>query len=296
MSWIDKQVSLYTSHRDNTGRPATYRQILLSEFGKDFPVIIALRDLQKKYDNQLISDVDYKIKKAELKSKLQCFSPSALLQSRAKGNIIEISRTGILQLDFDYYDIQDYDIEELKLAVFSLPFIAFCGLSCSGKGFYALALIAEPERLNDYAENCFQVFLKYGIKADTSKGRNVNDLRYLSYDANMLIREEPETLRIKKFKLQEAAKSVYQANYTKKTFSGNSALVNAELQKIQFAAVGSRWETVQKVSYTLGGLNDFNFLESIKQAINNNSSFAGEESKYLKCADVCFKAGLQKPI
>jgi hypothetical protein len=293
MNWLNKQVSLYTSHRDTTGASASYRQILLSEFGNDMPVISQLRELQKKYDNQQINDIDFKIKKSELKGKLQCFSPSALLQSRAKGNIIEISRTGILQLDFDYYDIQDYDIEELKQAVFSLPFIAFCGLSCSGKGFYALALIAEPERLNDYAEHCFRVFLKYGIKADTSKGRNVNDLRYLSYDANMLIREDPEILKIKRFKAPEAIKRTFSS---KPTFSGKNPLLNKGIEVLQNVQVGNRWETVQKVAFTIGGLNDYSFLENIKEAINSNGSFAGEERKYLKCAEDCFKAGSQKPI
>ena len=293
MSWIHKQVSLYTSHRDNTGRAASLRQILLSEFANDFSVIYKLRDVQKKYDNELISDVDYKKEKSELKGKLQCFSPSALLKSRAKGNIIEISRTGILQLDFDYYDIQDYDIEELKRAVFSLPFIAFCGLSCSGKGFFALALIAEPERLSEYAEHFFQVFLKYGIKADTSKGRNVNDLRYLSYDANMLIREDPEILKIKRFKAPEAIKRTF---ISKPTFNGKNPLLTKGIEALQNVQVGNRWETVQKVAYTIGGLNEFGFLENIKQAINFNSSFQGEESKYIKCAEDCFKAGSQKPL
>jgi hypothetical protein len=298
MSWIDQQVSLYTSHRDNTGRAASLRQILLSEFANDFSVIYQLRDLQKKYDNELISDVDYKKEKSELKGKLQCFSPSALLKSRAKGNIIEISRTGILQLDFDYYDIQDYDVEELKQAVFSLPFIGFCGLSCTGKGFYALALIAEPERLNDYAEHCFRVFLKYGIKADTSKGRNVNDLRYLSYDANMLIREDPEILKIKRFKAPEAkAPEAVKRTYTSKTtFNSKNPLLNKGIEELKHVQVGNRWETVQKVAFTIGGLNDYNLMNNIKQAIESNSAFAGEEPKYFKCAEDCFKAGSQKPL
>jgi hypothetical protein len=267
---------------------------LLSEFANDFPVIYQLRELQKKYDNELISDVDFKIKKSELKSKLRCFSPAALLQSRAKGNVIEISRTGMMQLDFDYIDIQDYDIEELKQAVFSLPFIAFCGLSCSGKGFYALALIAEPDRLNEYAEHCFDVFLnKYSIKVDRSKGRNVNDLRYLSYDANMLIREDPEILKIKRFKAPEPIKRTF---ISKPTFTGKNPLLNKGIEALQNVQVGNRWETVQKAAYTIGGLNDYSFLENIKEAINFNNAFTGEESKYIKCAEDCFKAGLQKPI
>jgi len=291
--WIDKQVSLYTSHRDNTGRPASYRQIFLSEFGKDFPVIYKLRELEKAHDNQQINDVDYKIKKTEIKSKLQCFAPSAFLRSRAKGNIIEINRTGIMQLDFDYADIQDYDIEELKQCIFNLPFIAYCSLSCSGKGFYALALIAEPEKLDEYAEHCFKVFHRFDIKPDTSKGRNVNDLRYLSYDANMLIREQPQILRITHLNRQEAPKPFYTANYTKKSFAANTGLINKELKSLQVVNVGNRWQTVQKVAYTLGGLNDSSILNSIKQAIESNGSFAGEEKKYLQCAEVCFNAGSQ---
>src|ERR1035437_2859633 len=271
--WIDKQVSLYTSHRDNTGRPATYRQILLSEFGKDFPMIYKLRELEKLHDNQQVNDVDYKIKKAELKSKLQCFAPSALLRSRAKDNIIEINRTGIMQLDFDYADIQGYDIEELKHCVFNLTFICFCGLSCSSNGFYA-----------------FQVF---GMNPDTSNGRNVNDLRYLSYDANMLIREQPQILRVKHLKGQETLKQFYTTNYTKKSFAANSALINKELKSLQVVNVGNRWQTVQKVSYTLGGLNNSSILNSIKKAIESNGSFAGEENKYLQCAEICFNAGTQ---
>jgi len=294
MEWLDKQVSLYSSHRDNTGQAASFRQILFSEFGNDFPVIYQLRQLLKNYEDQKVDDVDYKIKKSDLKSKLRCFSPAALLQSRAKGNVVEISRSGLMQLDFDYVDIQDYDIDELKQAVFSLPFIAFCGLSCSGKGFYALALIAEPERLNEYAEHCFDVFLtKYGIKVDRSKGRNVNDLRYLSYDANMLFRENPEILKIKRFK---PSKPVTRPYNSQPAFTGKNTLLNKGIEALQNVQVGNRWETVQKVAFTIGGLNDFSFLDNIKTAINFNSSFTGEESKYIKCAEECFKAGLQKPL
>ncbi len=294
--WIDKQVSLYASHLDKIGRPATYRQILLSLFDKDFPIIYKLRQLEKSHDNQQVNDFDYKNKKTELKSKLQCFAPSALLGARATNNINEIDRTGIMQLDFDYADIQDYDIEELKQCVFNLNFICFCGLSCSGKGFYALALIAEPERLNEYAEHCFKIFQQYGIKVDTSKGRNVNDLRYLSYDANILIREEPEILRIRHFKKKEVFKQVNSTNHPEKSFAANSGLINKKLNELKQANVGSRFITVQNVAYTLGGLGKQEVLKEIKAVIINNNSFAGQENKYLKIADECFKAGSKKPL
>lgn len=293
---MDKQVSFYKNHSDKIGRPATYRQILLSLFGDCFPTIYLLRQLEVAHDAGRISDEDYRVKKVKMKAKLPCFAPAALLQSRAAGNIIEIERTGLLQLDFDYAGIKDYDIEELKECVFSLPFIGFCGLSCSGKGFYALALIAEPERLNKYADHIFNVLIEHVIKPDTGKGKNISDLRYLSYDANMLIRENPEPLKISHFNAQETPKPVKRTNYPPRTFKGSDKRISNGIETLLNVQPGSRWETVQRVAFFFGGLNDSSLLNAINQGIESNSSFAGDEKKYLKCADNCFKAGSQKPL
>jgi len=287
--WLEQQVSLYSTHSDNTGRPATFREILLTEFKKDMPTLTSLRQLDK-------TDPDYRAKKTTLKNKLQCYTPAALLASKAKGDLKEIQRSCIMQLDFDYNDIYEYDVEEIKQAIFSLSFIGFCGLSCGGDAFYALALIAEPEKLQQYAEHCFDVLLKYGVRADTSKGKKVENLRYLSYDENMLIREQPEPLRIKHFKPQEAPKK-YNAGITiQKQFKGTNSLVNKGLQMVQEAQVGNRFPTVQKVAYTLGGLNDKSILGAIEQTINNSSQYSGEETKYVKCANDCFNAGATSPL
>lgn len=287
-NWLDKQVSLYAAHWDNVGRPATYREILFTEFWKDLDALCDLRRLDH-------TQPDYKRQAVELKSNLQCYTPAALLACKAAGNVTEIERTGMMQLDFDYNDISEYDVEELKEAVFDLPFVGFCGLSASGLGFYALVLISEPERLTEYAEHCFNVLDAYGIRADRSKGKKVENLRYLSYDKKMLVREHPEALRIKRFQTKQAPIKKYTptaGNIAK----GSSALVTATLRKIQEAQQGQRWQTVQQAAYTLGGLGDQMLLDSIKNEINNNSAFAGEESKYFRCAEDCFAAGSLKPL
>ena len=213
------------------------------------------------------------------------------MTSKAVGKSVVKNLTGIMQLDFDYNDIKDYDLEELKQCVFSLPFICFCGLSCSGYGFYALALIAEPERLAEYAAHCFEILKTYGVNPDESKGKKPENLRYLSYDANMLIKENPEPLEIKQFKAKPATKK--QSNTTSSTSfsSGGNAVLNAGLMQLQTVVSGHRWETVQKVAYTIGGLNNDSYLNEINAAIKSNTAFDGEEKKYLKCAKVCFHAG-----
>lgn len=289
MNWLDKQVSLYSTHVDNMGEAATYREILLSRFGSNIPEIVALRQLDK-------NEPDYKVQKLELKSKLQCFTPAALLGCKRKGAGQVIERTGVMQLDFDYNDIKGHDIEQLKEAVFSLPCICFCGLSCSGDGFYALVLIEDPGKLSEYAEHCFEFFKTYGIQPDESKGKKVENLRYISYDANMLIRENPEPLQITHFKRKEQPKSYYEYKSTSYHKGSNDGLVHKLLCDITQAQVGQRWATVQRSAYTIGGLDNPNAWNEIKSAIINGGAFAGEEEKYLKCAEVCFKEGSLKPI
>lgn len=288
MTWLDKRVSLYKNHSDNFGRPATYKDILFSEFGKDINTIVELRALDK-------SDANYKVKKQELKSSLQCYTPAALLETKKKGMVKEIERTGIMQLDFDYNSICEFDIEELKAAVFSLPFIGFCGLSCSGDGFYALALIAEADKLSDYAEHCFDVLEQHGIKADTSKGKKAENLRYVSYDANMLVRENPQPLKVACFKRKETAQEEPVVKSSAIVANINN-LVRSQLKMLGAAQTGQRWQTVQQVAFTLGGLKDGSLLDLVKEEIRTNREFAGQEAKYLKCAEYCFMKGAEKPI
>lgn len=288
-SWLDKQVSLYKTHADNIGVPATYRSILFAPIAKDLQAIIELRKLD-------ISEPDYKIKSKPLKASLQCFTPAALMESKANGKSTVTNLTGIMQIDLDYNDIKDYDLEELKQCVFSLSFVAFCGKSCSGHGVYALALIAEPEKLSQYAEHCFKVLKEYGINPDVSKGKKAENLRYVSYDCNMLYRETPEPLHVTHFNTKQSIINKPAYKTTLFNSKGSNALLNAELNKLQSVQPGQRWETVQRVSYTIGGLNNRAYLYDIENAINSNPAFSGEEIKYLKCAHDCFNAGTQQPL
>lgn len=284
MKWHQTQVSLYFSHGDRTGEAVAIGEILRSRFADNMSDIVALRKLDPDSEN-------YKTEKRNIKERLQCFSPSALLTDRKD----VISYSGLLQIDFDPADVQGYDIDELKAAVFNLPFICFVSLSCSGNGFYALALIAEPEKQKEYALHIFDVLQEYGISCDRSKGRNYNDLRYVSYDANMQFKEEVEPLRIKHFKADKATTIRKQCNYTNKPFNTNHApLIASQANRILSAQVGQRWLTVQQAAYTLGGKGEG--LEQIEQAIYANQAFNGQEKKYIKCARKCFEDGRLKPL
>lgn len=284
--WYKQQVSFYKTHADNVGTLATIEEILFWRFEPDLKTICQLRRLDK-------SAADYKQRKLELKNKLQCFTPAALLETKAKGQLKIKQRTNLMQFDFDYADIAEYDIDELKQAVFSLPFIGFCGLSCSGDGFYALALIDDPERLSEYAEHCFNVFEANGIKADTSKGKKVENLRYVSYDANMLVKEDPVPLKVKRFNTKPL---VISAGYIAKEYDGDDTLLKYQLNELNQAQPGQRMNTIKKVAYTLGGKQNSRYLQELINSINGNGTFSDERKAFIRCAEDCFKAGMQRPF
>lgn len=284
MKWKSKTGAMYSNHASHEGRVRTFQQLLFADFGTNMDDIVALRSLDR-------SAPDYEQTKRSIKNRLPCFALNELADDRKT----VISYSGLMQIDFDKKDCEGYDIEELKQAVFSLPFVAFVSLSCSGDGFYCIAAIAEPEKQKEYAEHIFKVLDQYGITCDRSKGRNYNDLRYLSYDANMLDREDVEPLRITHFKPLRAAAAPKPTTYATKLLNGsNQPLIASQANKVLNAKIGQRWQTVQQAAFTLGGKGDG--LAAIEQAIYANPSFAGEEKKYVKCANDCFNAGCNKPF
>jgi hypothetical protein len=293
--WYEQQVSLYSTHNDNIGTIATLREILFCDFARDLDTIIDLRRLDHEVP-------DYKARKKALKDTIQGYTPASLLTARGlteeekkQGMTIQskvVHLTGITSIDFD--QLEQYDINEVKRAIGALPFVCYCGLSASGAGLFALVLIAEPERQREYVEHIFEVFKYYGIPPDTTKGRNVNDLRYVSYDSNPVINDNPEPLRIaikpKKKPLPQKQLVTYQNGEGKKIKALNNAVSD-----ISNAQVGQRWGIVQHWAYALGGFREAGLLGVLQDAIKANTAFTGEEQKYCKCAADCFSAGALKP-
>ncbi|GAB3421946.1 PriCT-2 domain-containing protein [Niabella aquatica] len=192
MSWLNNIVSCYENTSDVIGRPIMYRDILFNIHPTHANAIISLR-------NTSPFDANYNSLKKQIKNSLPLFTPSGWLLSRAKNRVRLIAHTGMVQIDFDWPTCEEYYIDDLMQEVFKHPFVGLACRSVSGRGFYLLIAIAEPSKQRQYVEHLFNVFADYGLRADTSKGANVHDLRYVSHDRAMLIRENPEPLFVKQF-------------------------------------------------------------------------------------------------
>jgi len=100
-------------------------------------------------------------------------------------------RTGIIALDIDAKDNpQVEDAAELRDAIAKVVYVAFAGLSVSGKGVWALVKVEDPQKQDLYFEQLQEDFGTFNIVLDSTKGKNPNDARFYSYDPEAYITKE----------------------------------------------------------------------------------------------------------
>ncbi|UFH55394.1 PriCT-2 domain-containing protein [Spirosoma sp. KNUC1025] len=167
---LNVPVSCFANY-DTPANPATIR---LSTW---------LRSTKYQAKNEVLRLETDKAKRDALKASLPAITPSAVFTYRQESSMVPGSHTRLIQFDIDPKDnphIRNYD--SLKEQISQLPFVAYCALSASGKGFWGLVPIADPERHSQHFDALKRVFAHYRINID-NKPRNVASLRGYSYDA-----------------------------------------------------------------------------------------------------------------
>jgi len=136
----------------------------------------------EKYKNEveLIRAVEGKAERNELKAKLPAITPSGLFTYRAEKNLIKHS--GFIQFDIDEKGNEELtNYMDMKSHICNIPNVAYCGLSISGKGFWGLIPISQPNKHKEYFKALEQAFKKFKITIDPSC-KDVSRLRGYSYD------------------------------------------------------------------------------------------------------------------
>lgn len=143
---------------------------------------------------QFISDIE-KIraeadpaKQKTLKEKLPCFTPAGTFSHVCKSGLIEPS--GFLCADIDYNPEKGInkalDGYNLKEDIARLPFVAFCGLSCRGTGYFLIIPIEDPAKYREYYKALEADFEKGGITLDPSC-KDISRKRFVSWDPDPYI-------------------------------------------------------------------------------------------------------------
>lgn len=120
-----------------------------------------------------------------LKAKLPCAMPSLQMDG---------SHSGYIAIDVDgvnHGDNLEYTPAELKARISSIVNVSYCGYSCSGKGVWALIPIFDTTKHLEHFKALEVVFQRIGLTIDASC-KNVNRLRFASYDPEPYLNEDAE--------------------------------------------------------------------------------------------------------
>lgn len=90
-----------------------------------------------------------------------------------------------LVIDVDH--LKEEEIDTIKHKLYGLPYVFLVSKSVSGLGVWALAYIAYPEKAKATYKSLIVDMQKIGIEID-KQCNNINRLRFLSYDEDLLVK------------------------------------------------------------------------------------------------------------
>lgn len=171
MNILQKNVSYYKNVGDKTGTPVQLYSFLTS--AKHAGKVAELRAaVAAGLDAEAIS---------ALKKSLPACTVSGLFAERSASGLIEHS--GFMAIDIDKKDNTHLtNFADVKSELCKLKQVAYCGLSCSGRGYFALIRLAYPDKHRAQFDALQSIFASWGLTIDNAC-KDVCRLRFYSYDA-----------------------------------------------------------------------------------------------------------------
>lgn len=166
-SVLNTEISIFKDYK-TTDNPHTISMLAWLHSEKYKETVMRIRNIEDKKTRD------------GLKATLPAITPSGTFTQRKEKALIKHS--GLLQLDIDLAENQDIEnYNELKNQLSNLDYVAYIGLSVSGKGFWGLVALAYPEHHTEQFLALLKDFAAWGITLD-GKPKNVASLRGYSYD------------------------------------------------------------------------------------------------------------------
>jgi hypothetical protein len=175
MNRLNTIVSYFNKFNELKSRDVNLYELLTTPDPKGLEIQMKIRN---------IDDEQYQKK---LKMEAPCFTISGKFKSsHCMSDLIE--HTGLIAIDIDRKDNTHFTSDEfaqIKIDLAKSPFVAYIGHSIRGVGYFIIMPISNPERHEQHflmVEDLFKKLPK-PVYID-SQCKNVNRLRYYSYDPN----------------------------------------------------------------------------------------------------------------
>ncbi|MRS61215.1 BT4734/BF3469 family protein [Larkinella terrae] len=193
-------------------------------------------------------------KQDELKKHLPAFTPAALLNHRKKDTTFDekvIYQYPLMMGDVDLKDNVGIDMTELKKHISRLPYVLLCAYSVRGGLWFVVRLPDNqtPDTLSGHFRYLQKLFTDwFGIKLDGSKGGNPTDLRFVSYDPEPYINENPSVMA-GIYNPPPPNMRVFDSCYN----TDDSQLLNRIINALRIAGAGERHIKLLKLARVIGG-------------------------------------------
>jgi hypothetical protein len=123
-------------------------------------------------------------KREENKLALPLFTCSGIFSTRKNDGLIK--HNGVICIDIDFNiekgvntEVENFD--KIRTLMKQIPYVAYCGHSCGGKGYFVLMPIENTEKHLQHYLSAIDDFERCGITVDKNC-KNVSRTRFISYD------------------------------------------------------------------------------------------------------------------
>lgn len=126
-----------------------------------------------------------------LKEKLPVFMPSGVFRSKCEEGLVRHNGYVCVDIDDKPCNVESDNFVHFKSFVASLPYVAYCGHSVGGRGYFCLIPIADPAKHTAHYRALEEEFKGYGITLDPACS-NVCAKRFVSYDSEPYVNPDAQ--------------------------------------------------------------------------------------------------------
>jgi hypothetical protein len=243
---LDVIVSSYTGVTDTIGTEINLKDFILSGQYKEVAEQIRCgATAEERHD----------IKK-QLYNQIPAVTVSGRFSQHKSDHLIEAS--GLICIDIDRKDNVDI-MPQVPSILQKLKYVAYCGKSISGDGYFAIIPIENPKHFKQHFYALEEEMKSYGIVIDKSC-KDITRLRYASYDADGYYNPNATTYYWELDKEAKAATNSKEKVTKKRLSPTSSSMTDAEM-------VGKQLELLKSSSSTIP--DDYGTWFKVGMALNS---------------------------
>lgn len=212
---LDVIVSCYSGKKDNIGNKVCLKDIILCDKYKTMvEQIRSGATVEERHD----------IKK-QLSDNIPAITISGTFSQRSTKFLEKYS--GLIAIDIDYKDNVEI-MPQVREILSNLEYVAYCGKSISGDGYFAIIPIENPLHFKQHFYALEEEMATYGIVIDKSC-KDITRLRYVSYDENHYYNPNANTYYWEKEENKSKPQSTATKIKSKKEYTRTSTMNDKEI-------------------------------------------------------------------